>query len=1046
MTVLYNMENLSITIGIVLYFYGRKERRTTLMSLRLYILIFLLLPFALVLNSSGSDLAGVINDTKESGADNDVSSRLSMLTDSLAVALESKDMKTGTSFFTSKIEAIIAENSITDTLLLSNACYFAGHHYLQNNLYRKAVDYFSKSLTYREKVGVTDRRYALGLSNMAVALQRAGDYNRAYAVGKRGLEVRRMVSGNDTAALAVNYLNLAGTMLELNNTGEAIALAEAGLEIARLYHDRVPQEVTADLYQDIGLSLYRVAEYNKSLVYCRQALKIYNRSTVDKTDSKILILNTISQLYRRLGQPDEAESYFKKGLAIKDGKNTQDKYLLYINYAGFLAENGRIREGEKVLEDGRANVSRVYGPRSREYYMMLASAAEFANSSSGDPERALELYNEYFDYIKSNPWDVSMKRYLIGKYTQTLFEAGMYAKIVDVTDELVENTNDGDDIRSVAFSQEDLNVLMVRYRSLNALARESGDNGYLRLAIETGRRISALYDRQRLEMSEEESRTDLSAFSREIYTGIIDDYSSLYKQSGDRKSLEGLFEFSERSKMAGFLASMREFNAAKFSLPANLVELDNDIRKEIGFYKELIVNEQAKAVPDTQRLATWESATFSLLRSRDSLVNVFEMNYPSYYNLKIRNEVTPLADINRVIGNKANLLSYVLTDDKLYIFVTNLKHTEIITQDIDSTFFTSLTRFRGMLSEMPVTSSVRKPFNEFMDLAYELYEILLKPVVPYLKGEKIVISPDNILSYIPFETLVTEEFRSPDLLYREAPFALKKYRFSYIYSVTLSSETQEKSRSLNNRLLAFAPSYDGMEISDSLLASWPNLRGEIRDLPYAVLEAEDAVDQCGGKAYLEQEATEDTYKREANKYEIIHLAMHTLVDDIHPTFSKMIFSLSQGRTDDGMLNTYEVYNTPLKAMMVVLSSCNTGTGKLVSGEGILSLARGFLYAGSRSAVMSMWAVEDMSASAVMHSFYKNMRSGQTKSSALRNARLRFLRSADQERSHPYYWSALVIYGDDTALWYNRVKLYTSLLILMTVATLLVATVYRGPKS
>ena len=72
-----------------------------------------------------------------------------------------------------------------------------------------------------------------------------------------------------------------------------------------------------------------------------------------------------------------------------------------------------------------------------------------------------------------------------------------------------------------------------------------------------------------------------------------------------------------------------------------------------------------------------------------------------------------------------------------------------------------------------------------------------------------------------------------------------------------------------------------MEISDSLLASWPNLRGEIRGLPYAVLEAEDAVDQCGGMAYLEKEATEDTYKREAHKFEIIHLAMHTLVDDNH---------------------------------------------------------------------------------------------------------------------------------------------------------------------
>ncbi|MCK7531036.1 MAG: CHAT domain-containing protein [Marinilabiliales bacterium] len=122
-----------------------------------------------------------------------------------------------------------------------------------------------------------------------------------------------------------------------------------------------------------------------------------------------------------------------------------------------------------------------------------------------------------------------------------------------------------------------------------------------------------------------------------------------------------------------------------------------------------------------------------------------------------------------------------------------------------------------------------------MDLAFGLYRVLLEPAVPYLNGDKIIISPDNILSYLPFETLVTEEFRSPELLYREVPFALKDYRFSYIYSVTLSSETQERSRSLSNNLVAFAPTYEGMEIDDSLLTAWPDLRGEIRSLPYAAL-------------------------------------------------------------------------------------------------------------------------------------------------------------------------------------------------------------------
>ena len=318
----------------------------------------------------------------------------------------------------------------------------------------------------------------------------------------------------------------------------------------------------------------------------------------------------------------------------------------------------------------------------------------------------------------------------------------------------------------------------------------------------------------------------------------------------DRAYLEGAFEASERSKVAGFLASMRELNAAKFSLPEDLVRQDNDIRKRIGLYKELIVNEKNTAAPDSQKIATWESVSFGLLRSRDSLIQIFEKNYPSYYNLKFRSNVTSLGNVNDVISKKANLLSYVLTEEKLYIIVTNRRRTEIITRDIDSTFYSTLSRFRSMLSVMPATSNVRQPFNEFMDLAFELYSVLLEPAVPYLKGDKIVISPDNILSYIPFETLITEEFRSPELLYREAPFALKKYRFSYIYSVTLSSETQERSRSLSNALIAFAPTYEGMEINDSLFNVFPNLRGEIRSLPFAVVEAENAVDQCGGKAFI----------------------------------------------------------------------------------------------------------------------------------------------------------------------------------------------------
>jgi len=807
----------------------------------------------------------------------------------------------------------------------------------------------------------------------------------------------------------------------------------------------------ADLYQVIGLSLYRNLEYTKSLSYCHEALRLYDPEDVNSVASRMLIYNTISQSYRRLNQPADAEKYFREGLAIETGNSIQDKYLLYINYADFLADQGRGAESEKVMEDGLATVRRIFGTDSRDYCMMNASVAEILYSGRGETERALLIYDRCFQYVKKHPWDEAMGRFLLVKYTKALFEAGLYQKVLEVSDDPdFQYAADHEDI-SVAglaaeYSETDMEVLLIRYRALHALAHSLNRVEYLRQAIATGRIIIALYDYRRTEMSEDESRTNLSAATRDIYEGMIDNYLELYEIDHDRSSLEGLFEFSERSKVAGFLASMREVNAAKFSLPDDLVDLDNDLRRQAGIYRELIVSEKAKAVPDSQRIATWESLAFSLMRKRDSLLTIFENRYPLYYNLKFSRKVTPLDEVKDVIGQKANLLSYVLTDDKLYIIVTNRQKTGIITRDIDSTFFSSLARYRKMLSEVPVTSNARKPFNEFMDLSLELHRILLEPVIPYLKGDKIVISPDNILSYIPFETLITGEFRSPGLLYRDAPFALKDYRFSYIYSVTLASETERRSRSFRNNLIAFAPTYEGMEINDTLLMDYPGLRGEIRSLPYALLEAEDAVKQCGGRAFLAEEATEDAYKKEANNYAIIHLAMHTLVDDKHPAFSKMIFSHPDDGRDDGMLNTYEVYSVPLNAMMVVLSSCNTGTGMLVTGEGILSLARGFLYAGSRSVVMSMWAVEDASSSSLIGSFYSNMRKGQTKSEALRTARLKFLRSADQERSHPYYWSALVVYGDDTPLWFSSIKLYSFLLIMLVVTALLVASVYRGPRS
>jgi CHAT domain-containing protein len=119
--------------------------------------------------------------------------------------------------------------------------------------------------------------------------------------------------------------------------------------------------------------------------------------------------------------------------------------------------------------------------------------------------------------------------------------------------------------------------------------------------------------------------------------------------------------------------------------------------------------------------------------------------------------------------------------------------------------------------------------------------------------------------------------------------------------------------------------------------------------------------------------------------------------------------------------------------MVVLSSCFTGAGNLYAGEGVLSLARGFIFSGSRSVVMSLWEVDDKEGTEIIKSFYRNLKSGRHKSEALRLARLKYLNDADMLRAHPYYWSTLVNYGDDSPLYISSFTKGTLFLIAVLLA-------------
>ena len=147
------------------------------------------------------------------------------------------------------------------------------------------------------------------------------------------------------------------------------------------------------------------------------------------------------------------------------------------------------------------------------------------------------------------------------------------------------------------------------------------------------------------------------------------------------------------------------------------------------------------------------------------------------------------------------------------------------------------------------------------------------------------------------------------------------------------------------------------------------------------------------------------------RFRLIHFATHGLVDAQHPEMSGLILSLvdRRGRRQDGYLRLGDIYKLKLSADLVVLSSCDSALGKDLDSEGIIGLPRGFLFAGARSVIASLWKVNDAATATLMSRLYARIRRGESPGSALRGAQLEM--AQDEQWSKPYYWAGFVLQGD-----------------------------------
>lgn len=501
-----------------------------------------------------------------------------------------------------------------------------------------------------------------------------------------------------------------------------------------------------------------------------------------------------------------------------------------------------------------------------------------------------------------------------------------------------------------------------------------------------------------------------------LYGGLIETNLSFFQQAQNPQYVEEAFLQSENAKAKVLRDAFARQRALKVAdVPDSVLEAESHLKADIAVLQQSVFNGQK--TPDSIHIHEWEGRIVDKKQGLQSLQRNIETNFPAYHRLRYSTVTSSLAKMQRLVDDRTALLEYFVGDSSVFIFSLTKNDLRLTALPKPADFEASVETLRKSLKDNTLRFT-GEDAPLFVAAAGKLYRWLLREPLAALSPQvgNLVIVPDGMLGYVPFEVLGDTQDPTD---FRTFPYLLRRFNISYAASASLLLEQSDRPNwsGVTKLFAGFAPSYSGTDTLDFFAATRRELvRGEKYSLPGAAQEVQEIAALLSGESFLGMDATEQNFKENAYQYRILHLAMHSVLEDRNPLFSKLLFTKSEiprqaSSFEDGDLNAAELYSIRLPAELVVLSACNTGVGKLHRGEGIMSLSRAFTYAGVPATVMSLWKAPDEATRKIMVSFYGNLKIGMRKDEALREAKLSYLANCGDTVASPYYWAGFVAGGE-----------------------------------
>ena len=507
------------------------------------------------------------------------------------------------------------------------------------------------------------------------------------------------------------------------------------------------------------------------------------------------------------------------------------------------------------------------------------------------------------------------------------------------------------------------------------------------------------------------ARNKMNAYQR-----IIKILVSLHSANPHMTSLEEIFNYVERAKARAFLENIREtWEDGNRGTDASFNERKREISKNISLlYRKTL--SQKLGVESKQK------NNIELEREEEKYIRLVSETKTEARNKGLKNtyEIISISQIqNQIIDNQTAILQYFIEEKESYLIIITRKTARICVLAGRDDLEKSLRAYLKILSFR----------SNDIKVGVEAAKRIGKELIPLEKGEvledakALIVIPDGILHYLPFETLRAS-------IGHGSGYLVEKLVVSYCPSASslFALKKQKKINVRQRALLALGgPNYRILPTNEheiakkDLLSQWYNEQGfSFSSLPFSkreVLEIGKLFAKSERTILVGEKASEEAIKKlPLIEYRLIHFACHGFLDERIPLRSALVLSLRAQQEEDGYLQMREIYGLTMNADLVVLSACQTGNGPLERAEGPMWLARPFFYAGARSVLVSLWSINDKTTAIFMKEFYRNLVEGCDAGRALQLAKIRMLNSA---WSHPFYWASFILIGDPTVVSMSR---------------------------